>query len=80
MSSRPSRVFRLLDATSQWFNVLIFNGDPNYSMSGDAYRFERKRFGAFVDWLFSWYEKEHCKNAHFSDVQRARDLVSEAEI
>ena len=38
-----SRLIRLGDALSQFFNVLIFNGDSNYSISGDAYRFRRAR-------------------------------------
>ena len=76
---RPSRGYRLFDATSQRVNVLVFNGDPNFSMSGDAYRFNRKRFRAFVDWLFSWMEQNHCKLAHEADIQRAKDLLKEVE-
>lgn len=76
---RPSRGYRLFVATSQWFNVLIFNGDPNFSMSGDAYRFNRKRFKAFVDWLFRWSEQDHCRLAHKAEIQRAKDLLKEVE-
>lgn len=74
-----SRGYRLFDATSQWFNVLIFNGEPNFSMSGDAYRFNRRRFRAFVDFLFSWMEKDHCRLAHEADIQRAKALLKEVE-
>jgi hypothetical protein len=76
---RTSRGYRLFDATSQWFNVLIFDGDPNFSMSGDAHRFNRSRFKAFVDFIFRKMEQDHCKLAHEADIQRARDLLKEIE-
>lgn len=73
------RVIRLGDALSQFFNVLVFNGDPNYSISGDSYRFGRKRLMRFVDWLFSPFEKDHCYNAYLNDVRKAKELLKGIE-
>ena len=70
-----SRLIRLGDATSQFFNVLIYNGDPNYSISGEAYRKGRVRTQAFIDALFSPFEKDHCRKAYENDVAKARALV-----
>lgn len=72
------RLIRLGDATSQWFNVLIFNGDPNHSVSGDAYRFKRVRLQRFIDGLFSPWESDHCRKAYEHDVHKARRLIMEA--
>jgi len=73
-----SRGYRLFDATSQWLNVLVFNGEANYSMSGDAYRYKRTWFMRLVNFLFSWMEKEHCRLAYEADIQRAKNLLKEA--
>ena len=72
------RLIRLGDAVSQLANVLIFNGDPNYSMSGDAYRYKRKRFEKFVNFIFSPFEKDHCRKAYENDVAKAYKLLKEA--
>lgn len=78
MTEKPSRLIRAGDALSSFFNVLIFNGDPNYSISGDAYRFSRHRLRRVIDWLFSPFEADHCRSAYLNDVQKARRLVVEA--
>ena len=70
------RLIRLGDAASQFFNVLIFGGDPNYSISGDAYRFNREPLRTIIDWLFSPFEKDHCRRAHEHDVEKARALLN----
>lgn len=75
---KPSRLIRLGDAASQFFNVLIFNGDPNHSISGDAYRFKRVRLQRFINWLFSPFEDEHCRRAYEHDVKKAFRLTEEA--
>lgn len=72
-----SRLIRLGDAASQFFNVLIFNGDPNHSISGDAYRFGRYRLAAFIDWLFSPFEADHCLESYLNDVEKAKRLLDE---
>lgn len=73
-----SRLIRLGDAVSQFGNVLIFDGDPNHSISGDAYRFGRYRLVALIDWLFSPFESDHCRKSYLHDVEKARRLVEEA--
>ena len=73
---QQSRLRRLGDALSQFFNVLIFNGEANHSISGDAYRFNRVWLIKILDLLFSPLEKEHCKNAHLKDIRLACELCS----
>lgn len=73
-----SRLIRLGDAVSQLGNVLLFNGDPNYSISGEAWRKGRHRLRRVIDWLFSPFEADHCRSAYLNDVQKARALVVEA--
>ena len=72
-----SRLVRLGDALSQFFNVLIFNGDQNYSISGDAYRFRRARLMHFIDLLASPWEADHCRKAYEHDVSKAARLLAE---
>lgn len=74
---RQSRIRRILDATSQLFNVIIFDGEANNSISGDAYRFKRERLRKFVDFLFSPWEKEHCRLAYEKDVYYACQLCKQ---
>lgn len=72
-----TRLIRLGDATSQFFNVLLFNGDPNHSISGDAYRFNRVRLRRFIDWLASPWESDHCRQAYEKDRWKAEQLLNE---
>ena len=72
-----SRLIRLGDAASQFFNVLLFNGDPNYSISGDAYRLKRERLRKVIDWLASPWEKDHCRLSYENDVTKAERLLQE---
>jgi hypothetical protein len=75
-----SRLHRALDATSQLFNVLIFNGDPNHSISGDAYRFRRRRLVRVIDYIFSHWEDDHCKKSYYNDVSKASALLREQRV
>jgi hypothetical protein len=70
-------LIRLGDATSQFLNVLLLNGDPNHSISGDAWRFNRKRTQKVLDFLFWPFEKDHCYKAHLHDVRKATKLSQE---
>jgi hypothetical protein len=70
-------LIRLGDALSQFFNVLIFNGDSNHSVSGDAYRFNRTWLRRILDWAFSPFEEDHCRKAHIHDIDKAKKLVRE---
>ena len=75
-----SRLIRAGDALSQFFNVIIFDGDSNYSISGDAYRLKRERLRQFIDWLASRWEKDHCRKAHEHDVAKATKLLEESQV
>lgn len=77
MARMTSRIHRALDALSQFFNVLIFNGDSNYSISGDAHRLDRVRLKRFIDWLFYFVEQDHCLMSYLNDVRKAEKLVAE---
>lgn len=70
-----ARWIRALDALSQFGNVVIYNGDPNYSISGEAYRKGRHKTQRVIDWLFSPFEVDHCRLAYLNDVQKARRLI-----
>ena len=74
-----ARLIKLGDALSQFFNVLLFNGDPNYSISGDSYRYDRTTLVWVIDKLASPWEQDHCKKAYENDVAKARNLVSEVD-
>ena len=71
-----SRLHRAADALSQLLNVLIFDGDSNYSISGDAHRLDRVRLKRFIDWVFFW-EEDHCLLSYLNDVRKAEKLVEE---
>jgi hypothetical protein len=73
-----SRLIRTGDALSQIFNVIIFGGDSNYSISGDAYRLKRERLRKFIDWLASRWEADHCRLAYENDVEKAAKLLEES--
>lgn len=75
----PRYLFRMLDATSQWFNVLLFAGEANHSISGDAYRLGRARLQRVIDWLFRRVEDRHCERAYFAELARARALLAAHE-
>jgi hypothetical protein len=73
-----SRIHRLADAASQFLNVLLFNGEANHSVSGDAYRLKRARLQRAIDWVFGLFgEQEHCLASYLADVQRAQELLNE---
>jgi hypothetical protein len=64
------RLYNLAISLDQTTLCLITLGksDPDQTMSGAAWRAERDgRFFGFmrpvIDWLFSWYEKDHCRTS-----------------
>lgn len=73
-------LIRIGDAISQLFNVILFNGDPNYSISGESYRNNRFILRFMIDLLFKPFEQNHCKSAYENDVLKANMLVSAHEI
>lgn len=79
MNALTGYFIRLGDALSQFINVLVFNGDSNHSVSGDAFRYKRELLRAVIDWLASPFEEDHCLNAYLNDVRKARELTEEAK-
>ena len=75
-----SYLVRIGDALSQLLNVIIFDGDPNYSVSGDAYRLKRGILRAVIDWLASPWEADHCLMAYLNDVDKARKLLLDCRL
>jgi hypothetical protein len=70
-------LIRLGDAFSQFLNVLVFGGDSNHSISGDAWRFKRERLRKTIDFVFYPFERDHCFKAHVHDVRKASRLLRE---
>lgn len=76
-----SRLSRLATIVSQGANVLLFDGNPDESISARAYRkgvvegeagWARAR--RWIDRLF-WWEPDHCQRAHKHDLDAARRLI-----
>jgi hypothetical protein len=65
---------RLGDATSQWFNVALFAGMPDESLSGRSWRSRDRTLwrvvGRIANTLFR--DPEHCRLAYEQDLERAR--------
>jgi len=78
MNLRPNYLTRLGDATSQWLNVALLNGDANESISGRAHREGWKTAERIIDWLLRPLGPDHCRTAYEADVARAFDLVKES--
>jgi len=85
---RSSYPWRVGDATSQWLNVVVLNGDANESISGRAARItvvdgiqHRGWNTAYrvINRIFSPWQENHCLEAYGNDVLRAKTLVAYAE-
>lgn len=78
-----ARLVKIGDALSQLLNVAFLpahhDTNPNESISGRAHRCGWRRTERLIDWLFSPFEREHCRRAYLNDVERARVLVREHE-
>lgn len=61
------------DALSQLANKVIFNGNPNESLSGRAHR-ENRPSEKWIDWLLFW-DYRHCRASHENDVKYAQWLL-----
>jgi len=71
---------RIADSVSQLGNVIFYprRGTSNHSISGDAYRFGRKRTEFLINLLLSPFERDHCSKAHKIEILRATSLLAEA--
>lgn len=73
---RPSRLTRSFDATSQWLNTVLLNGNPNESISGRAYREGWKKTEWVINTLLFW-DINHCYWAYINDIARAELMIKE---
>ena len=73
------RLIKIGDALSQLLNVALLprhrETTANESISGRAHRLGWRRVERFIDWLFSPWERDHCRKAHEADLRRARQLI-----
>ena len=74
---RPPWLHRVLDATSQWLNTVLLDGDPNESISGRSYREKWVKTEYIINTVFFW-ETAHCYWAYINDLERARKVLEEA--
>lgn len=75
-------LLRVADSLSQLANTVLLLGEPDESVSGRCYRrgvldgARRWRCAMrVIDWLFSRWERQHCRLAHEADLQRARERL-----
>lgn len=68
------RLTRIGDALSQLLNVALFNGHPNESLSGRAYR-TGSSWRVVIDTLL-WFDKNHCFVSYMNDVRYAGQLLN----
>lgn len=64
----------LWSASSQFFNVLLFLGHPNESISGRSYREPWPLAYKIINRVFFW-QKDHCKSAYLNDVKWAEKYL-----
>jgi hypothetical protein len=67
-------LLRVVNATSQWLNVVLLLGEPNESISGRAYRTPWPRARRAIDRVFLVLlrERNHCEAAYFTDLRWAK--------
>lgn len=69
--------YNFLIGLDQFTNVLL-GGAPDQTMSSRAYKHRDHWAGAaavkFVDFLFSWYEKDHCKSSYESGDRHEEEV------
>ena len=77
MMGNRTYIVRVGDLASQALNTVFFMGTPDESTSGRSYRQGAlegnprwHRAQRFIDWLFSPWEKEHCRKAYEGDIER----------
>ncbi len=67
-------IMGLWSASSQFFNVLLFFGHPNESISGRSYREPWPLAHKLINTIFFW-QKDHCKSAYLNDVKWAENYL-----
>jgi hypothetical protein len=79
--SKACWLYRLAAAISQIGNVIIFNGSPDETISGRAYRrgvlensHKWKIYYNIVNKIF-FFQDDHCKTSHEEDVNFAKYIL-----
>lgn len=80
-----TRLLKIATLYSQFLNVIVFNGNPDETISGRAYR-EGFLMGdkkwlkrqILIDKLF--FDKDHCKKSHLKDVTFANKILQNGDI
>ena len=76
------RLSGLLTLSSQFLNVLLFNGSPDETVSGRSWRegviagdvtWARRR--VLIDRVFFW-QRGHCRSSHARDLAFARAILA----
>lgn len=67
-------LIRIGDALSQMINVVLFNGHPNESISGRAWRTQSVWY-KLIDFVL-WFDKDHCLNSYLNDLRYAHQLAA----
>lgn len=76
-----NRLVNLLVLSSQFLNVIIFDGNPDETVSGRSYRegvlngnavWHRRH--EMINKLFLW-DDQHCRNSYLKDVKFARKIA-----
>jgi hypothetical protein len=79
MADMTPRLIKVGDAVSQFVNVAFLprhtETTANESISGRAHRLGWKRAERCINWLFSWWEQDHCRRSHEADLKRAAELL-----
>ena len=69
------RLWNWLVLFSHMLNVLVFNGDPQESLSARSYR-EDMWTKPIIDYLFSLFgEEHHCLKSHIDERLHARKVL-----
>lgn len=75
------RLLKIGDALSQLVNVAFLpnhkDTNANESVSGRAYRKGWVRTVKIIDFVFSFYEKDHCRLSYEADIDRAKKLLKQ---
>lgn len=81
LNQTGGRLLRLAALGSQLVNVIVFDGSPDETVSGRAYRqgvlqldpvwAKRRRW---INRLF-WWQADHCLLSHQQDVRMAKALM-----
>lgn len=86
MRSLLNRLIHIGDWLSAGLNAIFLGGCNQESTSGRSYRevvFEGnskwRTSLKVIDWFFSPFEKDHCKNAYYKDLARAESYQTRHE-